>query len=674
MKQKTYKIGLFLLTAILIIYLMPHERKLSYSYSLGLPWKHELLTTSYAFPILKEKRVVETERDSVLRHFQPYYNLGKEVETREIDRLFAVLPSLVPDTMLTAYANYLKSELHKIYNVGIIGAEEQKRLEEDGTIAIYVVRAHISESQLLQDVYTPLTAYREILKNIPPSLDVSSLKSLSINRFLIENLIFDEPMSEDRKQALLKGVSLSAGYVQVGERIVDKGQLVDERTFQILNSWKEFGEKHLNSSLRFYTVIGGQTLITLILLTMLFLYLDMFRPQLLKDTRNVLFFLLMIVSMVASASLMSNTGGASLYLIPFAILPVIVRTFFDSRTAFTLHMITILQVSFIAEDTYAFILIQLAAGMAALFSLKDLVQRSQLVFTTFFVFLTYCATYFGLELIMEDGLQNIQWQYFGYFFVNSVLLLFAYLLIYIFEKTFGFLSNVTLLELSGANNALIRRFSEEAPGSFQHSLQVSNLAADAAMKIGANSFLARTGALFHDIGKLYAPVYFSENQSGGINPLNDLSYEEAAKKVIAHVDEGIKLAQKESVPEKIIDFIRSHHGNRQATYFYNSFKNAFPNEPINEEAFTYHGTLPRTKEQAIVSMADAVEAASRSLHEYSASTINNLVDKIIDGQLADGMFKQTPITFTQLETVKNVFKEKLKNIYHSRISYPELKK
>jgi putative nucleotidyltransferase with HDIG domain len=275
---------------------------------------------------------------------------------------------------------------------------------------------------------------------------------------------------------------------------------------------------------------------------------------------------------------------------------------------------------------------------------------------------------------MEHGFQGVQLQFFVYFLVNALILLFAYPLIYIFEKTFGFLSNVTLLELSGANNKLIQRFSEEAPGSFQHSLQVSNLAADAAMKIGANSFLARTGALYHDIGKLSAPVYFSENQSGGKNPLNDLSYEDAAQKVISHVGDGVKLAQKAGVPEKIIDFIRSHHGNRQATYFYNSFKNAFPGEPVNEEAFTYKGTLPNTKEMAIVSMADAVEAASRSLPEYSETTINNLVDRIVDGQVADGMFKQTPITFAQLETVKNVFKEKLKNIYHSRISYPELKK
>ena len=503
-------------------------------------------------------------------------------------------------------------------------------------------------------------------------MNTSLLKSLSINRFLAENLIYDSLKSESMKQELLKNVSLSSGFVQLGERIVDRGQLVDEHTYRILNSWKEFGEKHITSSVNFYAVLGGQMLMTLILLTMLFLYLEMFRPRLFADNRNIIFFLLMMVLMVTAASLVSKTERVSIYIIPFAIAPVIVRTFFDSRTAFTLHFLTIFLLSFIAGDTYIFILLQLVAGLVALFSLRDLVQRSQLVVAAFFVVLAYCLTYFSMQLIMENGIESVQWRYFGYFLVNGLILLFAYPLIYIFEKLFGFLSNVTLVELSGANNNLIRRFSEEAPGSFQHSLQVSNLAADAALKIGANPFLARTGALYHDVGKLANPIYFSENQSGGINPLSQLSYEDGAKMVISHVDEGVKLAQKEGVPEKIIDFIRTHHGNRTAAYFYNSFKNAFPDKPINEEAFTYKGSLPNTKEMAIVSMADAVEAASRSLPEYSETTINNLVDKIVNNQMAEGMFKEAPITFAQMEVVKTVFKEKLKNIYHSRISYPEL--
>ena len=673
MKHRSYTITLFLLAAALIVYLLPHERKFNYSYQLGQPWKHQLLTTSYAFPILKDKVQVKAEQDSVLRSLQPYYDIDTGVETRQIDLLLAELPNIIPDSLQHAYSRYLKAELQKIYAAGIISADEQKRLENEKQSSMYIVQNRESESRSLQDIYTPLTAYSSILKNAPAYINISLLKSLAVNRFLSENLSYDRLKSEGSKQELLKNVSLSSGYVQMGERIVDKGQVVDKHTYRILDSWKEFGEKHINSSVNFYAVLGGQILITLILLAVLFLYLEMFRPHLFNDRRNITFFLLMMVLIVASASLVDKTERASIYIIPFAILPVIVRTFFDSRTAFTLHFITVLLVSFIAEDTYVFILLQLVAGLVALFSLKDLVQRSQLVVTAFFVFLAYCVTYFALELTLENSIENIQWSRFSSFLMNGLILLFAYPLIYIFEKIFGFISNVTLVELSGANNELIRSFSEKAPGSFQHSLQVSNLAADAAMKIAANPFLARTGALYHDIGKLINPVYFIENQSGGINPLDKLSYEEAAKTVIAHVEEGVRLAQKEGVPERIIDFIRTHHGRRQATYFYNSFKNAFPDEPVNEEAFTYKGSLPNTKEMAIVSMADAVEAASRSLPEYSETTINSLVDRIVGSQLADGMFNQAPITLAQMEAVKNVFKEKLKNIYHSRISYPELK-
>ena len=363
----------------------------------------------------------------------------------------------------------------------------------------------------------------------------------------------------------------------------------------------------------------------------------------------------------------------NVYILPYAMLPIIIRVFLDSRTAFLTHVITILICSITLRYPNEFILTQIAAGLVAIFSLRELSQRSQLFRTALLVILTYAAIYFAFELISENDLSKLNVSMYIYFIINGVLLLFAYPLLFLLEKTFGFTSNVTLVELSNINNDLLRRMSETVPGTFQHSMQVANLAAEAAIRIGAKSQLVRTGALYHDIGKMENPAFFTENQSG-VNPHKNLSYEQSAQVVISHVTDGLKLADKHNLPKVIKDFISTHHGRGKTKFFYISWKNEHPGEEPNEEVFTYPGPNPFSKETAILMMADSVEAASRSLPEYTEESISNLVDKIIDSQVQEGYFKECPITFKDIATIKAVFKEKLKTIYHTRISYPELKK
>ena len=363
----------------------------------------------------------------------------------------------------------------------------------------------------------------------------------------------------------------------------------------------------------------------------------------------------------------------NVYILPFAIVPIVVRTFFDSRTALFTHLIIVLICSLMVPFPHEFLLLQTIAGMVVTFSLRNLSERSQLIRCAFFIFLSYAICYMSLTLFQEANLNKINWMMMLYFGINFILVMFTYVLVYMLEKTFGYVSDITLVELSNINNPILKKLSETCPGTFQHSLQVSILASEAAAKIGANAQLVRTGALYHDIGKMSNPVFFTENQSS-VNPHNQLSFDQSAQIIISHVTEGVKIAEKALLPKAVISFIRTHHGRGKAKYFYNSFKNQYPDKPINDELFTYPGPNHFSKETAVLMMADSVEAASRSLKEHTEESISALVNKIIDGQIADGLLKSAPLTFKDVETIKSVFVDKLKTMFHTRISYPDLKK
>ena len=669
-----YKALIFAGTVTVIVYFLPRDGKFNYQFDIDKPWKYGQLMATFDFPIYKDDQVVKREQDSILARFQPYFQLDKTIEKDIIKKLRddyqtdlrGVLPS-------TDYIRYLERKLSEVYRAGILSTESLAKLHKDSTSAIMIIDDKLANQQSADKLYSVKDAYNYILTADTLHYRPEILRQCSLNEYIFPNLTYDEQRTETAKKEILDNYSWANGIVLSGQKIIDRGEIVSQETYNILESLRKESIKRSESIGQKRLMLVGQILYVSIFILCFMLYLELFRKDYYerKGRLSLLFTLIMFYCVVTA--LMVENNIFNVYILPYAVLPIIIRVFLDSRTAFLTQAVTILICSICLRYPHEFILLQLSAGLVAIFSLRELSQRSQLFRTAFLVILTYAAVYFAFELITENDLSKFNGSMYTYFIINGVLLLFTYPLLFLVEKTFGFTSNVTLVELSNINNSLLRRMSETVPGTFQHSMQVANLAAEAANSIDAKSQLVRTGALYHDIGKMENPVFFTENQSG-VNPHKNLSYEQSAQVVISHVTDGIKLAEKNNLPKVIKDFITTHHGRGKTKYFYISWKNEHPGEEPNDELFTYPGPNPFTKEQAILMMADAVEAASRSLPEYTEESISSLVDKIIDSQVAEGYFKECPITFKDIATIKSVFKEKLKTIYHTRISYPELKK
>lgn len=663
----------FFVAALLMAYFFPREAKFKYQFYEGKPWKYGLLTASTNFPIYKTDSEVKEEQDSVMKKFQPYYRVHSKVETSEIDKLRADYNQKLNQKVNATYMRYIEDMLRQLYDKGIVSPQDLEEMKEKQYTNVNLLQNNVSFSHYVSDFFTVKTAYEFIINNCPAKLKKSLLQSCDINNYLTENVTYDEEMSEKVKRELLQSVPISSGVIQAGERIVDRGEIVDSNTYNVLRSLKIVYESKSGGNQRHNLMLIGQIILVFGIMFCYWLFLWSFRIKILYNRRNTFFLLCCIFVPVLLAEICIRSSLFNIYIIPFAIVPIVVRTFFDSRTALFTHLVTVLLCSIIAPFPHEFLILQVIAGMVVTYSLKELSQRSQLMHCALFVFLSYTLSYLGLVLYQDADINKIHWPMILYFGINFVLLMFTYVLVYMLEKTFGYLSPITLVELSNINTGVLKKLSENCPGTFQHSLQVSILASAAASKIGANAQLVRTGAMYHDIGKMSNPIYFTENQNG-INPHSSLSFEDSAKVIISHVTEGVKIAEKASLPKEIIDFIRTHHGHGKAKYFYNSYRNKYPDKPVDESIFTYPGPNPFTKETAIVMMADAVEASSRSLKEHTEEGITELVNKIIDGQIADGLFKNAPLTFKDVENIKKVFIEKLKIIYHTRISYPDLKK
>lgn len=663
----------FFVAALLMAYFFPREAKFKYQFYEGKPWKYGLLTASTNFPIYKTDNEVKEEQDSVMKKFQPYYRVHSKVETSEIDKLRADYNQKLNQKVNATYMRYIEDMLRQLYDKGIVSPQDLEEMKEKQYTNVNLLQNNVSFSHYVSDFFTVKTAYEFIINNCPAKLKKSLLQSCDINNYLTENVTYDEEMSEKVKRELLQSVPISSGVIQAGERIVDRGEIVDSNTYNVLRSLKIVYESKSGGNQRHNLMLIGQIILVFGIMFCYWLFLWSFRIKILYNRRNTFFLLCCIFVPVLLAEICIRSSLFNIYIIPFAIVPIVVRTFFDSRTALFTHLVTVLICSIIAPFPHEFLILQVIAGMVVTYSLKELSQRSQLMHCALFVFLSYTLSYLGLVLYQDADINKIHWPMILYFGINFVLLMFTYVLVYMLEKTFGYLSPITLVELSNINTGVLKKLSENCPGTFQHSLQVSILASAAASKIGANAQLVRTGAMYHDIGKMSNPIYFTENQNG-INPHSSLSFEDSAKVIISHVTEGVKIAEKASLPKEIIDFIRTHHGHGKAKYFYNSYRNKYPDKPVDESIFTYPGPNPFTKETAIVMMADAVEASSRSLKEHTEEGITELVNKIIDGQIADGLFKNAPLTFKDVENIKKVFIEKLKIIYHTRISYPDLKK
>lgn len=670
-----YKALIFIGTVAVIVYFLPRDGKFNYQFDIDKPWKYGQLMATFDFPIYKSDEVVKHEQDSILAHFQPYYQLDKSVAKEAIQKLKEDYQSRLKKRMPSYdYLKHLERKLNEIYRIGIVSTEELNRLHGDSTRAIMVIDEKMAYSQNIQSLYSVKEAYAWLLQADTLHYHPEVLRRCSLNEYLQPNLTYDQQRTDGARKEMLDNYSWANGIVLSGQKIIDRGEIVNRETYNVLESLRKESIQRSESAGQKRLMLFGQILYVSIFMLCFMLFLDLFRREYYQRKGCLSLLFTLIVFYCVSTALMVTNNFFNVYIIPYAMLPIIIRVFLDSRTAFLTHVITILTCSICLRYPHEFILLQLTAGMVAIFSLRELSQRSQLFRTAFLVIITYITAYFAFELITENDLSKLNGSMYSYFIINGILLLFAYPLLFLLEKTFGFTSNVTLVELSNINNDLLRRMSETVPGTFQHSMQVANLAAEAANSIGAKSQLVRTGALYHDIGKMENPVFFTENQSGGVNPHKNLSYEQSAQVVISHVTDGLKLAEKSNLPKVIRDFITTHHGRGKTKYFYISWKNEHPGEEPDEELFTYPGPNPFTKEQAVLMMADSVEAASRSLPEYTEESISNLVEKIIDSQIEDGYFKECPITFKDIATVKSVFKEKLKTIYHTRISYPELKK
>lgn len=617
----------FALLAALSIYLAPkYSNPFKYHFEVGQPWAYGLVTAESNFAIYKTDAQLAIEQQQILRDYAPCYVL---------------------DTV----------SLHD--HLYVLPLSEMDRLRSLGCSKVSILHNRVAIQIPVANLYTPKTAYEKTHKNIVP------------------NLQYDSITSENIRQNLLSSISLTEGVVQAGEKIIDTGEIVSEHTYQILESLRRTIEEQNISHRQSFTSTIGVSVYIVILVALFGLYLYTYRRKLLDNLRHVLFFAILMALVISAAFLVLRHFSASyIFLIPFAWVPIIARVFYDSRTAIFIHIITVFIVSIAAPAPYVFILLQVITGIVAVISLRDMTQRAQLAQTALFIFLMYSVVYTATTLLVTGSITNVEYSYYIYFAVNAVLVICAYGLIFLFERTFGLVSNITLVELTNVNSNLMLEFAEKAPGTFQHSLQVSNLATEAAKRIGAKVLLVRTGALYHDIGKMLHPECFIENQTG-VNPLQSMPYTEAAKIIISHVEDGERIARKHHLPELIVHFIRSHHGTSVTRYFYNSAVNAAKSEgksiaDIRKEDFAYPGPKPSTKEAAILMMADAIEARSRSFSEMTEQTISDMVDQMIDLQVADGQFAETVLSFKDLEDIRAVFKQKLIEINHHRIVYPTI--
>lgn len=665
------KMVLVFVSTVLIVYFMPRGDEFGYKYELDKPWNYGLLIANTKFPILKNDSAIHREREMTMRNFQPYYNYDKTVKDSMLSRLYHEAAKEWQGQNSAMYVHHIAVLLDTIYRHGVLSVDDYSRLQdEEHRRNIRIVDENLATQTPLNRVFSLRSAYNYIMAEDTAKYSRNVLQKYNINELIQQNLTYDEMKSKSELDEQLQNISSYNGFVQAGQKIVDRGETVTDEVYDILRSYEKDYERRNTSDTKIPYKSIGQVIFVFVIFFALTTYLSLFRADYFENARNVTLLFVLPVVFCIVAALMVAYKVLNVFMLPCCLVPIVIRVFMDSRTAFMFHCGMVLIMSMMLTSNYEFIIIQLVAGMVVIQTLRELSQRSQIVRAAFIVFLVYVVFYTGYSLHHENDVKMDTWMYIC-FTVNCVLLLFTYPLLWMLEKVFGFTSDVTLVELSNVHNPLLQRMTEVAPGTFQHSMQVANLSAEVANKIGAKAQLVRTGALYHDIGKMERPVFFTENQNG-LSPHKHLTPLKSAEVIIAHVKNGIALAEKNHIPEAIKRFILTHHGKGKAKYFYITYKKDHPDEEVDEAAFTYPGPNPSTKEEAILMMCDAVEAASRSLPEYTEDSINQLVDKIIDGQVAEGNFSECSITFKEIAVAKAVLKEKLKTIYHTRISYPEL--
>lgn len=653
--------------------MLPGNSEMDQYYEVGKPWTYDAKIAPMDFPIYKTEARIQAERDSLQCFLMPYM----DVDTSGISSAVRIIGSSKNSGEISRKAyDVMEVNIIYVYQQGIISIDDKNWMQKMGIEDVIIISADKSAvERSLDEVFTPREACSYVEQAlIEANISADVIKDLKVSKYISFNLVVNEDKTEMARRTLAESVMPTAGMVQEGEKIVDKGEVVTEDIDLMLQSLKRVSQEDKDTrQVSFWTVFGDVVLI-MSFYALFWLYLLFFRPKIFRSGRESLFLVLSSLLMIGTLSFCIRFFGFSEYLVPFAILPLVVRVFFDSRTALYLHWITVLTSSLFVPNPSEFIIVQTLVGMVAIVSLKDVTSRSQLVRSASIILGVYILTYFALRFSVGTNVEDVDYWMIGVFFLNSVSILLTFGFIFVVEKLFGFLSDISLLELSNVNNQLFRDFAVKCPGTCQHVMQVSNLAENVARAVGANPMLAKAGAMYHDIGKMGNPMCFTENQANGVNPTANLDYIQGSQLIISHVAEGVKLAKKHHLPYQIIEFILMHHGTSMTRYFYNSYVNAHPGEEVPVDKFRYPGPNPRTKETVIVMMCDAIEAASRSLKEYSEESVSKLVDGIVASQMTDGQYDNAPITMRDVNIAKKVLKEELLNIYHSRISYPELNK
>lgn len=671
-----FKVLLFSVSIILVVLLLPKEGKFKYEFQKNKPWVHEDLLAPFDFAINKSKEEIATEKIQIQQNQILYFNSNEKVKDKVIIDLKNWVNQNENNSLNGKDKEIIIQQgikyLNEIYAVGVIEIIDELEDKDKNYTIVLMGADKVGEEVEMGDLYTIKSAYDFVANDLKKQkLKNANFLLSGIENFIQQNIKFNKELTQKDLENEFNNISLVKGGVYENEKIISTGELVLEDKYAVLQSLKIEYESKLGTSNQSLWIILGQLIIVILLFYAISIFLKNVNAKVFNDNMDIGFLFIIVVSFVAITVLILNFKEISVYVIPYCIIPLLIRTFFGNRLALFTFIITILLISFIVPNSFEFIILESITGIITIFTVLNVNKRSELFYTSFIIFIVFSLSYLGLSLLQEGNINTIVWSKFGWFAMAAGFTIITYPLIYLFEKTFGYISDVTLLELSDTNNSLLRELNLKAPGTFQHSLQVSNLAEEAIREIGGNPLLVRAGALYHDIGKMFAPAYFIENQTAGINPHDELSFEESADIIINHVIKGIEIAKANKIPEHIIDFIRTHHGTTKTQYFLRMSKNENPEIDINADLFQYPGPIPFSKETAVLMMADSVEAASRSLKLYNTDSISQLVENIITSQVNENQYINTDITFNDIATIKNLFIKKMLNIYHVRIEYPK---
>lgn len=671
---RNLKFLMMLISVAVIVYSLPKQAKFSYEIEKGRIWNQKDLISPYNFAILKTQAELHADKKAALASITPIYSIDEDVVRQQTEGFRTDLEvkwrnAGVPDAQKARYIAEGNVLLNDVYTRGVLNLNA-KYQQDSKNYEISIVNKNIAVERNTAELFTKekALAYCDQMLGRRPDLDRPFLLDLLQNR-IQNNVMYNDRLTLRMEKEVLDGLSLTRGMVQKGDPIVTKGSVVNDEVYQKLESYKKAFEDNARVNGDPKLVLFGQFLLVAIAITLLMVFLYLFRKDIYADNRLMGLILLVVTAMLFTLSMAIKFDIPYLYAIPYCIVPIIIRILFDTRLALYIHLLVVLIAGFFVPNSFEFAYFQITAGMVAIYSIKNLVRREQFLISAVIITFSYFVAFLGITLIREGNIVEIDWQAFIPYIVSVLLTLLAYPLIYLFEKVFNITSEITLIELTNTNAPLLREMAFTAPGTFQHSLQVANLAENAIYSIGGNALLVRAGALYHDIGKIKNPLYFIENQSSGFNPHDKLSYEESAQIIIRHVSQGIEMAEKANLPDIVIDFIRTHHGNTRVDYFYQSHLKNFPEKIIDENTFRYPGPIPSTKENAVLMLADSVEAASRSLKEPDENSISTLVDRIVKYKLDQNQLNDSNITLKDIETIKVIFKKMLMSIYHVRIDY-----